>query len=357
MPFRFGKKTMKTKFSAIFSVALFIIGVIGTVAAQPAKNPANTSNELLSRLPSSDMAMTIDTKRLLEVGLPQVLATNPVMLGDINAKLNEIREKTGIDLRQFDQVAVGLSAYLREDKTTEIEPMILAHAKYGAGALIEIAKLGGGGSFTENTIGGKKVYVFDAEKLVIEAKTKTGNTAVSGILDSALNGLNREMAVTSLDGNILAIGSVRQMRSMLEEKTTISVEVQALVNRKAGSIICFGGLVPSGLSKVIDIDDDLFGKRLDSIRKVSGFFDISRGTVSVWIAAETVDAAQAKDLRASLVDLQELGKILFSNSRGSDKRVYAKMIDGAKITQDGSEVALDIRIAQADIDVLVGQAK
>lgn len=356
MPFRF-EKTMKTKFSAIASVALLIIGIIGTVAAQPAKTSANKSNELLARLPASDMAMTIDAKRLIEVGLPQILASNPTMLGDINAKLNEIKEKTGIDLRQFDQVAIGFSASAREDKTADIGPMILARSKANADALIQIAKLGGDGTFREDTIGGKKVLIFDAEKLVKEAKAKTGNSSISGILDSALDGLNREMAVTSLDDDVLAIGSVRQMRSMLEDKTTISSEVQALVNRKAGSIICFGGLMPSGLSKVIDIDDDLLGKRLDSIRKISGFFDISRGTASVWVAAETLDAAQAKDLRASLVDLQELGKILLSSSKGADKRVYAKMIDGAKITQNGSEVSLDIRVPQADIDVIVGQAK
>lgn len=348
---------MKTRISAIASVAIFIIGLVGTGVAQPAKKPVVGSNDLLSRLPVSDMAMTIDAKRLLEVGLPQVLASNPLMLGDINAKLNEIKEKTGIDLRQFDRVAIGFSASTREDKTTDIGPMILAHSKSDAASLVEIAKLGGDGTFREDTIGGKKVYIFDAEKMVNEAKSKTGNSSISGLLDSALNGLNREMAVTSLEGDILAIGSVRQMRSMLEEKTTISAEVQALVNRKAGSIICFGGIVPDGLSKVIEIDDDLLGKRLDSIRKVAGFFDISRGTASVWIGAETVDAAQAKDLRASLVDLQELGKLLLSNSKGADKRVYVRMIDGAKITQSGNEVALDIRVAQADIDVLVGQAK
>ncbi len=349
--------TMKTRISAILTVALITIGLIGTSAAQPAKTSVAKPNELLSKLPASDMAMTIDAKRLLEVGLPQVLASNPVMLGDINSKLNEIKEKTGIDLRQFDRIAIGFSASTREDNTTDIGPMILAHSKSNAETLVEIAKLGGDGTFREDTIGGKKVYIFDAEKLVKEAKAKTGNSSISGILDSALNGLNREMAVTSLDGDILAIGSVRQMRSMLEEKTTISAEVQALVNRKAGSIICFGGIVPNGLSKVIDVDDDLLGKRLDSIRKVSGFFDISRGMASVWIGAETVDAAQAKDLKASLVDLQDLGKILLSSSKGADKRVYAKMIDGVKITQTGSEVSLDIRVPQADIDVLVGQAK
>ncbi len=334
-----------------------MMAAIGAVAARPDKKPAPNSTDLLTLLPASDMAMTLDAKRLFDEGLPQLLASNQPMLAQVFAKLEEIREKTGIDVRQFHQVAVGISAKKTGEKTYAFEPMVIARGRFSVESLVSIAKLAAGDTYREEKIGDRTVYVFSAEKMAREAKTKSGNSMLSGVLDTVLDGLSRELAITALDNETMALGSIPQMRSMLEAKTKLGPEISYLVSRKAGSIISFGAVVPEGLSGLIDLDNDALGKNLDSIRKVAASMDVAGGNTSVWVSAKTVDAAQAKELKMTLDDLQQVGKILLGSSKGADKRVYTRMVENAKIAQNGTEVSLDLKVPQADMDVLVGQLK
>lgn len=348
---------MKFKFFAVLTICSLILSAVGTVAAKPKKKLPPKTNDLLMMLPASDMAMTLDAKRLFDEGLPQMLSSNQPMLAQIFAKLDEVRDKTGIDARQFDQIAVGISAKKTSEKTYAFEPLILARGKFNPTSLISIAKLAAGEAFREEKIGERTVYVFSAEKMVKEAKSKTGNSILSGILDTMLDGLSRELALTAIDGETLAVGSLAQMRSMLEEKTRLGPELSYLVSRKAGSIVSFGGVVPDGLSQLIDLDNDALGKNLNSIRKIAAAMDVAGGMTSVWVSAKTLDAEQAKELKLTLDDLQQVGKILLGNSKGADKRVYTRMVENAKIVQTGTEVSLDIKVPQADLDILVGQLK
>jgi hypothetical protein len=278
------------------------------------------------------------------------------MLAQIFAKLDEIREKTGIDVRQFHDIAVGVSAKKTGEKSYAFEPMILARGKFSATSIISIAKLAAG-EHREETIGERTVYVFSAEKMVKDAKSKNGNSMISGILDTILDGLSRELAVTAIDSETLALGSVPQMRSMLEAKTRLTPEVSGLVSRKIGAIMSFGAIMPDGMSGLIDLDNDAFGASLDSVRKLSAALDVAAGTTSMWVSAKTANLEQAKSLKLQLADLQELGKVLLGSTKGADKRVYQRMVESAKISQLGTEVSIDIKVPQTDVDVLVGQLK
>lgn len=346
---------MKIKSFAVSVLFSMMFGLVSFAAAMP--KPAPKTSDLLAMLPASDMVMTLDTKRLFDEALPQMLSTNKPMLEQLFAGLADVREKTGVDIRSFNDVAVGIATRRIDEKSFGFEPMILARGKYSPDALIAIAKLAAGDGYREEKIGDRTVYIFSAEKMVKEAKTKTGSSVMAGIFDGILEGLSREMAVTSVDESTIAIGSMFQMRAMFEAKTKLGGEISYLVSRKAGSIMSFGGVMPDGLSSLIDFDNDALGDSLDSIRKIAAAMDVADGQTTVWVSAKTADAAKAKDLKMTLDDLQSIGKLALTRVRGDDKRVYQRMIENAKITLTGTEISLDIKVPQADLDVLVAQLK
>lgn len=349
---------MRNKIVAILIILATVLSVVVVASAGPKKKKAlPKANELLMMLPASEMAMTLDARRLFGEGLPQILSANQSMLAKFYAKLDQVRDKTGIDIRQFSQIAIGVSTRKLETGAYSYEPMILARGKFSADSIIAIAKLAAGNEYREEKIGDRTVYVFSADAMVNDAKSQTGSTAAAGIFDSILDGLSREMAVTAIDGETFALGSLPQMRSMFEARTKLDPEVAALVMRKPEAIMSFGAIVPNGLSGMIDMDNDVLAKTLNSIRKLSGSMDVAAGVTSVAISARTVDAAQARDLKLTLDDLQAVGKMLIGTTKGADKRVYSRMLENAKITQTGTDVTLDLKVPQADIDVLVGQLK
>jgi hypothetical protein len=49
-----------------------------------------------------------------------------------------------------------------------------------------------------------------------------------------------------------------------------------------------------------------------------------------------------------------VGKAFLGGEKGADKKVFARMIENARIINNGSEVMLDLQVPQSDIDILVG---
>jgi hypothetical protein len=115
----------------------------------------------------------------------------------------------------------------------------------------------------------------------------------------------------------------------------------------------FGLKVPKGLSQFVEMDNDEIGKNLNAIRQIYGAVDFGGGNVMVSLAARTLEATQAKNLQETLEGLQMVGKVFLGGSKGADKKVYGRMIDGAIIKQIGNEVTLELTVAQSDIDILI----
>lgn len=346
---------MKNRIFALFAVFAVFLSVVGFSAS--ADNKAKKNNELLALLPASDMAMTVDVKRLFDDALPQILSANQPMLAEIRAKIDEIKTQTGFDVRQFQQVAVGIIAKKINEKDFNFEPMILARGQFSSGAVLAFAKLASKGKYREEKIGERTVYVFSPKEVIEENKSKVKNSDATAIIDKMLGGLTQEIAVTTYNENTLAIGSMSQMRSMFEAKTRISPEILELVGRKPNAIVSFGANVPTGLSQFIELGDDELGKTLDSVRQLSGSMDVLDGNTFISVMAKTTDDTQAKNLKTTLDSLQGFFAPILKSSKGADKKVYAKMVESAKITQSGNQVMLDLKVPQADLDVIVGEKK
>lgn len=343
---------MKSKIFVLLIIAAFLLSVVGLIFADT--NKAARANELAGLLPTSDMVVTVDTQRLFDQALPQIFSANQEKLTQINAKIDEIKAKTGLDARQFRQIAAGVSTKQVSANEVDYEPFVLARGTFNAGGLISVAKLASKGKYREEKIAGRTVYVFAAKEMVEKNKPQAKDSTFDKFFDKILNSLTKEIALTSYDDNTIAFGSLARVREAFEKKTRVGSDVLTLANRNPNAFVNFGAKFPNGLSNLIVLDNDELGKNLDGIRQVSGALSVENNSANLSLAAKTAQAEQAQSLHDLLNGLRFFGNIVRGQA-GEDKKVYARMIDGYKVTRSGSEVVFDLQVPQTDIDILLGK--
>lgn len=354
---------MIKKISAFFLACAFVLNGVGMIVAAPENEPAAIdrndaqTSPLAALLPASDGVITVNMLRVVRDALPQVLSSNQLMLNEILGKLDEVKAKTGIDLRQFEQIAVGVSPKIAAPQKVKVAPIILARGTLNAGALLALAKVGANGKYREEKIGDRAVYVFSPKQIVAQNKPQTTNPngAMHGKIVSAMfDRLPDEIAVAAYDANTLAIGSLARLRQTFAAGSRVAPDVLNLVSRKPNALMSFGMNLPNGLSPFIPLENDELGKNLDAIRQISGAVDVGGTSATASVIAKMVGAAQAKDLSDTLSGFQMIGKAFFGGAKTPQKQLYSRLIDNAKIAQSGSEVSIDLLVPQSDIDILVG---
>ena len=344
---------MKHKFFAFFIACAFVLNA--SSAAFAGTKPAKTNNPLLALLPASDAVVALDAKRFFGVALPQILSGNKEMLDEVNAKIDDFKAKTSIDIRQFEQVAVGLASKQISPDKIAYEPIVLARGAFNASALVTLAKFASSGTYKEEKIGSRTVYVFSAKELIEKNRPTTKSSGVQKVLDMILPRLSGDVAVTAYDSNTLAFGKPERVRLMLtDSKSRVEANLLALANRSPNAVAGFAANLPNGMKGIFDLDDDELGQNLAAIRQAYGMLDLVGDNVSVFFAAKTVQNAQAEGLYKSITELRDLGKMLLGGSKGEDKKVYARMLENVKITQKSNEIAFDLQVPQSDINVLIG---
>ncbi|MDQ6785262.1 MAG: hypothetical protein M3033_00385 [Acidobacteriota bacterium] len=353
---------MKKKFFVLMIVWVFALnGIVATTAAaQTGKMTNQTGRQLVSLLPASDGAMTLNMQRVLSEALPQVLSGNQPLLADVLGKIDEVKAKTGIDLRQFEQIAVGISYKKISNEAAArkiiFEPIFLARGTLDANSLLTLLKSGSNGRYREEKIGGRTVYIMTAQFKVAPNKTDKQRSMIHGAIDGMFENLSEEIAATALNGNTLAVGSTARIRQLLTTGTPrIGSDVLSLISRKPNAIMSFGLKLPEGLSSFVNLGDDELGKNLDAIRFMAGAADVVDGNATVSILARTSGAEQAKSLQQQVEGFQQLGKMFIGSKKGTDSQVYARMIDNVKIARAASDVTLDLQIPQSDINILLNK--
>ncbi len=349
---------MKKNIFAFLTLAAIVFGAVGFGFAQTKDSKkVRTMNQLLGILPPSEAAMAIDAKRLFGEALPQVLSGNQPLLTEILNKFDEIKSRSGIDYKQFQQVAIGISSIKSADGGFDFETLVLARGQFNSTGLMTAAKVAANGKFREEKIGERTVYVFSPQEVIEQNKGKIPNSKLTDTLTKMFAGLNKEMALTSYDDNTLVIGSLARVRELFETKTRISAEVIGLISRKPSAILNFGAQLPNGLTPFMELDDDNLGKSLAGIRQLSGSMDIVGGNTIVSIAAKTAELEQAKGLKDTIEGFQSFLPGILKGQKGEDKKVYARMLENARVAQNANEVTLDLQVPQADINVIIGEKK
>ena len=346
---------MKTRFFAVTAIAVLLLNVVGFAAGDTAagREKKRQATRLVSLLPASDGVAVLDSKRFLTDALPKVLSANQPMLAEIMAKFTEIETRTGIDLRKFDQVVVGVAVKQVSPTNHDFDPVAVANGDINAGALLAIAKLASKGAYREEKIGDKTVYVFVANDVAQKAIAKPANSKVADIVDQALTGLTKEIAVSMLDRNTLVAGSLPRVRATIEGTSRVSADITGLLSVKETAVMSFAFKSPGGMAGLLPLENDELGINIDSIEYLSGSVDVATAGTSVQLLARTKKAEQAKSLRETLEGLQVVGGAIFGGSKKPDQNIYGRLIKSAKVGGLGNDVSLEVMVPQADINTLI----
>jgi hypothetical protein len=349
---------MKTKIFAFAAVAVLLINAVGFAAGdtRPAQAKKAQASRLISLLPASDGIAVFDSKRFLEDALPKLLSANQPVLSSITSKMTDIENRTGIDFRKFEQVAVGVSMKPKTEKDYDFAPVVIAGGDINAGALIAMAKLASKGKYRQEKISEAAVYIFNVKDALPANRSQTKSSSAKVAMNH-LKALPDEIAVTPLDRNTLAFGTIDRVRETLEAKSHVSADLTALLFAKETAVASFAFRTPEGMSKLVSLDNDELGANLDTIKYIAGSLDIAAVGTSLQLMARTAQPEQAMSLKDTLEALQILGKAVLGGSKQPDKMVYGRMIKNAKIGVNGTDITLDLLVPQADIDLLVARLK
>lgn len=350
---------MKIRILALSCLCVLVLNMAGSAVADvKSKKAASQAGQLVQLLPASDGVVTVDVKRFFSVALPKLLTANQPMLEKVTAKIALMKERTGIDIRQFEYLAAGVTAKPIAGKEYDIDPVIIARGQVSSGSLIGAAKLASNGKYKEEKAGDRTIYVFSAKDIADQVKQNAPAVKNSDMVDKIVDRMSKEIAVTAIDANTIAFGDLDLVRQAVSAaRTPVSNDLTSLLGKKETSIVNFAAKMPNGMSVFLPLENDELGKNIDSIRYVYGNMDVAAEAATVNVTARTLQNAQATALLETLEGLQLIGKALLGPAKSADKQVYARMIENAKFSAKANEVMLDLSVPQSDIDILVGMLK
>jgi hypothetical protein len=343
---------MKSKLFAFFLLSVLMLNSAVFAAGDVKSRRVVDTAGIVALLPASDAVAVIDVNRFLNSALPQMLSGNQSILAEVNKSIDDAKTRTGIDFRQFEYVAAGVTATKVGEKKYEFDTVMVARGRVNTGALIAAAKLAANGKYREEKVGERSVSIFEPAEIV-QQNLPQGQAKKVGML-SKLFGGKREVAVTSIDGNTLIFGSVEKVRLALSGTSRVGADISGLLSRTTAPVMSFAGKVPDGMSVFLPLENDELGKQVDAIRYLYGSMDVNATATILNATARTTQPADATGLKDTLEGLQMLGKALLSSAKGADKQVYARLVDNVKFAARGNEVSMDLSIAQSDMNQLVG---
>jgi hypothetical protein len=346
---------MKFKFLSIAAISVLLLNSLAFAVGDTRSGKKAPASNVLAILPDSDGIAVIDSKRFFEDALPKILSANQPMLTEVMSKIKAMETRTGIDLRKFNQVAVGVA--FKQVSATEIDydTVAVATGALEVQTVIASAKAAAKGPVREEKSGSRTVYVFSGKDVAAQSTTGSTSSKVAATVDKLLTGLGKkEIAVVAYDANTLVIGSPERVRQSLGSAAKTDSDVRSLLPVREAAVVTFVARTNGMLGKLLPLDADMLGGNLSSIQYVNGYVDVAAGTTSIQLMARTKKPEQAADLKTTLEGLQMVGKAFL---RKPDQQVYVRLLDNAKFASRGTDLTFDLAIPQADIDILVAGLK
>lgn len=350
---------MKFRLLATLSLVAVTFATIAAVPADARRAAAKkrVAAKLAGMLPASDAVAFFDAKRFFTDAMPRVLASDPKALASVNAKLTEIETKTGIDLRRFDSMAVGVAFKKVSATETDYETVAIASGDVDAGAMVAVAKLAAKGKYREETVNGKTIYIFNSKELIEENAPKASNSKTAEFIEKALNSLTKDVAVASSGMNTVVLGTPSRVREALALSGPSKIDPTGSMTITDSTVMAFSIKNAGMLSTLLPADNDELGKNVSAISKVNGNLDMNVSGAKLNLAATTAKAEQALALKDMLAGLQFVGTAIFGNSKRQDQQVYGRILKGAQMSSKGNVVTVSVPVQQTDIDMLIGGLK
>ena len=329
----------------IFSVSIVIgcplISLAQRTSSVPQSKPAS-SPSLMAALPQSDAVGLVKIQPLLNDALPMMVAQNPAKLGEVNAEIEKLKARIGLDARMFDQIAFGMRYSYPRAGVTKVDTVAVGRGTFKVDSFVEAGKAAPAGKYREEKYQGRTLYIFTLDQQL----------RIFGMFNMKVS----DLAVAPLDANTLALGNVSEVKRAIDATKTradSNAELIALATGDPNALVGFGGKVTPALVESLKLDNEAIAKDVSSIRQVYGSVSTTEKDVAVFIAARATTAASAQELSRTLKDLSNLGAFFVTRMPVPKRTAASTALDNLKITTQGSELQIRTTVAQADIGSLM----
>jgi hypothetical protein len=306
-------------------------------AARPA------APNLMSSLPQSDAVAQVKVKQLLNEAMPRMLANNPTKLSEINASIDKFKDRTGLDPRMFQQLALGVRFTYPTEGVTKAQTVALANGSFSAAAMMAAGRVASNGKYREEKYRDKTIYIFTLDE----------NIKLLGVFDVTIG----ELAAAPLDANTLALGDPAGVRAAIDvprNRKNANAELIALANHDPNAIIGFGANMSEQLVENLDIGNAPIATDLKALRQVYGSVGTTTTDLQLFLAARAVNATAAKSLSDTLEGLKIFGAALVGRLSGAKGVLAKSALSNMKIVADANELQIRTSVAQAEIGPLFG---
>lgn len=333
---------MKTRFltAAIILVALFQLEAGAQTRTRNTAQPAPT---LMSSLPQSDAVAQVKMRQLLSEAMPRILAGNPAKLSEVNTSMDRFKDRTGLDPRMFQEVALGIRFTYPSEGVTKVQTVALANGTFSAAAMVAAGRVASNGKYREEKYQDKTVYVFTVDE----------NLKLLGLFDVRIG----ELAAAPLDTNTLALGDPAGVRSVIDaarSRKRPNTELIALASRDPSAVIGFGSNLSEQLIANLDIGNAPIGADLRTLRQVYGSVGTTESDLQLFIAARAVNAEAAKNFSDTLEGLKQFGALFVGRLSGAKGVLAKSALANMKIVADANELQIRTSVAQAEVGPLLG---
>jgi hypothetical protein len=338
-------KTNKLTATLTLFLTFLIACSASAIAQKRPSAPAATTKppaSLLLSLPQSDAVALINMRLLLDQAVPKIFAGNPEKLAEANAEIEKFKTKTGLNLRSCDQAAVGMRYTYPSPGIVKIETIVLAQGTFDTAAFATAGRAAASGKYREEKYQGHTIYLFTLDQ---QAK-------LLGLVNFKLH----EVAVTALSSNVVALGTVNNVRGAIDAgkgPRGSNAELIALATKDPQAVIGLAGVVSPALLQSLKVGSDEALADLATIRQVYGSVGLGEKDVSVQLAAQTTSVAAAQNLKTTLSGLMQLGAFFVSQMTGPKGKLARTGLDNLKITTVGIELQLRTSAAYSDLAPLL----
>lgn len=330
-------------FIRIIALAIFAFSVVlgqSFANAQPASH-AKTP-DIFSFVPASDGIVVVDAGRLLNETLPRVFAGDAAKLAQINSELDKFKTDTGIDPRAFERVVVSARYAHPSPTVTKLEPVAIAQGKFDARAITLAARLSGKGKVREEKYRGATIVV-----LAINDQMK---------LFGLWNMRVRDLAITALNANTVAIGTPETVRTVIDAARTPrrdSVDLVSLATRNPQAVIGFGANVTKALWSNLNLGTDAIAQDVGSIRQAYGSVGTTATDVALTIVARTETPASAKSLGETLTGLKQLAGLMVMSMKADRRALAQSAVANLTINTRTNEVEIRTQVTAANLVLIM----
>ncbi|HZT60287.1 MAG TPA: hypothetical protein VFA21_16910 [Pyrinomonadaceae bacterium] len=328
------------------AIMLTLAGLLSTAFAQTRATGRAPQTSVGTRvavpLPASDAVLTADLKRILTEAAPQALASDSQRLAQLNADVDEFKRRMGVDAREFDTLAVGAHLTRLPSGAAKVADVVaVARGTFDSNALIARTRAAAGTRLSEQTYGGKTLYVVAVNDSV----------KLFGLLKTHVS----DLAICVLDQYTLLVGEPAAVRAAVDVAAGRGARVDPVLLNQAqtnGNLVAFAGNVPPGTFAGMDTGLPNVDRALANIRGFYGTINSTSAGVQMATTLRAANDADAKQLYQTLDALRQVAPGLISMA-GAKARFAQSAINNLKIATRASEVQLSLSVPQSDIASLL----